>query len=315
MEVGDERIDSAECARRINKDAGLGEKRLRERCGVAFEKIFDRAHACSAHGNTATGRRKERGLRGGGHLIHFAVDRVFLHRVGHDRFEGAEADVKRDIGGANAVCAEFVEQLRREMESGGGRGHRDLTIAIGVNGLVALEILRTPRGGILSLDVGRQRHFAEAIGERGDGFAGGNLKTHERAALGIFGEHFTAKSVAVRKRGADGQFFSRTDKTPPRVFPMRRIGTGEKTFDGAAGGTLCVEARGEHGGVVAEEDVAALQEARQIAKMMMRERVVGAIDHEQARRIAARGRRLGDEMRGKVVVEEIGGQRHGTKRK
>jgi hypothetical protein len=73
-----------------------------------------------------------------------------------------------------------------------------------------------------------------------------------------------------------------------------------------------VETRGEDGGVVAEEGVAGAQKTRELRKGMVRQCVSGAVDHEEARFVAAAGRRLSDEVRGKRVVEEVGGERrHG----
>ena len=46
----------------------------------------------------------------------------------------------------------------------------------------------------------------------------------------------------------------------------------------------------------------------QVGKRVVRERVRGAIDDEEARLVAARGGRLRDEAWREFVVEEIGGE-------
>lgn len=81
------------------------------------------------------GRAWRRGWRG--HLVDFAVDGVGLDGVGRDGFEGAEADMEGDVGGAHAGGLERGQQLRREMQTGGRRGGGDLPGAVGVDGLVA----------------------------------------------------------------------------------------------------------------------------------------------------------------------------------
>ena len=71
--------------------------------------------------------------------------------LGRDRAEGAEADMEREVGEAHAAGGEAGEQFGREMQAGGGRGHRNLVRAIGIDRLVALEVeaalVRRVRGG------------------------------------------------------------------------------------------------------------------------------------------------------------------------
>ena len=89
------------------------------------------------------------------HLVLFDVLR------GHGP-EGADADVERDGGLADALRGEAAEHLGREVQSGGGRGH-----GAGLarkHGLVAQLVCRAPLGrGFFALDVGRQRRLPDAV--------------------------------------------------------------------------------------------------------------------------------------------------------
>jgi len=94
----------------------------------------------------------------------------------------------------------------------------------------------------------------------------------------------------------------------------RRFWSQQKTLDRAARWPSRVEARGEHGGVVAKKRVGWPEKARQIRERGVRERVRGAVNDEQSRRIAPRGGRLRDEARGKLVIEKVGWKRHGKRK-
>ena len=142
--------------------------------------MFDAADGRGADGDTPAGeRREERTLRGDRQLVEFAVDGVSFNRVGRDGLEGAETDVERDVGRADALGGELGEKLGREMEAGRRRGDGDLAGAICVDGLVAREILDV-MGIVGALDVGRERDFAELVCDDGDRFAGWRGEADER---------------------------------------------------------------------------------------------------------------------------------------
>ena len=202
------------------------------------------------------------------------------------------------------------------MKAGGRGGDGDLTGGIGVNGLVAFAVGRRGGrsgrvgGGRGPEDVGWKRDFAEAVGESGDGFVAGRGETHEGGTVGFAGDDFAGERAhGIGEGGADGEFFAGFDETAPRLAGVAFGGAEEEALDEAAGKTARVEAGGEDGGGVAEERIAGSEEARQISEGVMGERTGGAVDDEQARLVAARGGSLGDEARGEVVVEEIGGER------
>ena len=279
------------------------------------EKIFDGADARGSHGNAASGGSKEGALRGGGEFVELAMDGVLFDGFGHDRLKRTESDMQRDVGGVDAGCGELREKFGREMEARGRCRDGDLAGAVSVNGLVAFEIVGASGDdlGFVARDVRWKRDFAKAIGERGDGFAGGNRETHERAAFGILLQDLAGEIVAMREGRAYRKFLSGANETPPNGVSARGLRAYQETFDGAAGGTLGVQACGEDGGVVAKERVSGAEEFGEVAENMVRDGLAGAIDDEEARSVAAGGRRLRDEAGGQVVVEERGRKRHGSR--
>jgi len=71
-----------------------------------------------------------------------------------------------------------------------------------------------------------------------------------------------------------------------------------------------VQPRGQDGRGVAKQRVAGAQELRQVGEDMVRDGVRGAIDHQQARLVAAGRGRLRDEPRRQLVVEKFGAKSH-----
>jgi len=61
----------------------------------------------------------------------------------------------------------------------------------------------------------------------------------------------------------------------------------------------------QHLGVVDDEDVAGIEQVRQVANVAMLDRAVGVDGHEEAGGIARLARHLGDGVVGKVVVEAM----------
>jgi hypothetical protein len=242
-----------------------------------------------------------------------------LDRVGHDRLEGAQTDMERDLGGVHALGCESREDFGGEMQARGGRGDGDLAGAVGVNGLVACKVLAA-LGAVGAFDVGREGHFAEAVGDGGNGLVVGRAETNQRRAVVELGQDFTGERARfVGERRADRKFFAGTDEATPHAFAVGGASTGlsagaeEKAFDLPAGRAAGVEPGGEDGGVIAEKSVAG---AEKIAggRQTYGARPCGRSDRRRAGAmlVATRGRRLCDEMRRERVVEEIGGERrHG----
>ena len=242
------------------------------------------------------------------------MDGVLLDVGGGDGLEGAQADMEGEVGGANAGGGEFFQKLGCEVESGGGRGGGHLAAAVGVDGLVTLEVGGALLGRVLALDVRRQRHFAEAVGDPDDGGGRGVRpgragKSHARGPFGIFFAHRAGEGARDAEGGADGELFPGAEQAPPVVFIARGGGAEQEALDGAAGGALGEEAGGEDGGVVAKKGVARAQVVADVGENAVLKAPGVAVNDEQPRGVAARGGSLGDEALGQGVVEEIGGKR------
>jgi len=71
---------------------------------------------------------------------------------------------------------------------------------------------------------------------------------------------------------------------------------------------------GKDGGVVTDKGIAWPKETRQVGEEMMRNRMVGAIDHEESGTIAHRGRCLRDKVRWQRIVKKFGSEgNHGRR--
>ena len=160
--------------------------------------------------------------------------------------------MERQVGVEHACDAQFIEQLRGEMQPGGGGGGGDLFGAVGVNGLVTFEVGGALFGGVLALDVGRERHFAEAVGDLDDvGSVGGGAEEADPGrAFGVFFQDGSFVGAGHAEGGSGGKLFSRAQEAPPSLAVQG--GAQEQAFDGAAGGTVGEQAGGQDGGVVAE---------------------------------------------------------------
>ncbi len=168
---------------------------------------------------------------------------------------------------------------------------------------------------MLALDVGRERDLADAVGDGDDVGRGVAGEAHARRALGVFFEHGAGERPVDAEGRADRKFFSGAHEAPPDVFVAAGGGAQEQALDRAAGRAVCEQARGQHGGGVAEQRVAGPQVFAEIGEHAVLDAAGGAMHDEQARGVAARGGRLGDEPLGQRVVEEVGGKRGHGRRK
>ena len=178
--------------------------------------------------------------------------------------------MEREVGEAHAAGGEAGEQFGREMQAGGGRGHRDLVRAIGIDRLIALEVEAALVRGVAAVDVGGQRHLAEAVGRRHDGFAAGRGEGDAGGAVAFLGEHGGRERAFPDEGGAGGKLPARTEQAPPLVDGARRA--QQEALDLSARRPLRKQARRQHRGVVAEEDVAGAEEIGQVGENMMRHR-------------------------------------------
>src|ERR1700719_3817726 len=80
--------------------------------------------------------------------------------LGANRLEGAEADVEGHVFDLHPLCLQSVEDLRSEVEAGGG-GSGGARL-VGVDRLVAVAVLSL----VLAMDVRRQRRVAYFVEDR-----------------------------------------------------------------------------------------------------------------------------------------------------
>ena len=224
MEIRDHRVDATERARGINEDVCLSRVVVVGGGGVTAEKIFDGANGRRADGDAASARREKDALGCWRQFVDFAVDDVFFDGRRGDRLKRAEADVEGDLGRADADSLEFGQEFGREVQASRGGGDGDLFGAVGVDGLVALDVVGAFGGRAFAFDIGRQRNLAEAVGNVGDGLVVGREKTDERAAVFVLGEDFPGEFGAVGKESANGKFFARLNEAVPNIGSTRQFG-------------------------------------------------------------------------------------------
>ena len=216
--------------------------------------------------------------------------------------------MEREVGQAHAAGFQPGEQFGGEMQARGGRGHRHLAGAVGIDRLIALVIEAALAGVMARMNVGRQRHLAEAVGDGDDGLARRGRESHARRAVVGLGAH----------GGGEGARRGRTWRRPAAGgrdaagTTIRRGArrTQEETLDPAAARPPRKKARRQDGGGVAKEDVAGAEKTRQVGENLMRHRAGAAVDDQQARLVAARGGGLRNQALGQRVIEEFGAEAH-----
>ena len=88
---------------------------------------------------------------------------VILHLFGLDRTEGSQPNRQGKVKDLVPVALQTIQDLRREVQTGGGSGHCGPFALVGINGLVALLI----RGVGGSADVGREGEGADPLSQSG----------------------------------------------------------------------------------------------------------------------------------------------------
>ncbi len=87
------------------------------------------------------------------------MEAVLFHHFIPQWLKGPQADMQRDLGGLNAARADLLQDLRREVQAGGGRGDRAPRLFAGKDGLVARAVV----GRVRPVDVRRQRDVPDAL--------------------------------------------------------------------------------------------------------------------------------------------------------
>ncbi len=152
---------------------------------------------------------------------------VLFDLLDADWLKCTQSDVESDFCGFDAAVEETGENLRGEVEAGGGGGNR--SALPGVDGLIAIAIGR----GIGAVDVGRQRDVADSF------YAGKEIIDGREADLALTkfaaGDDLGMEFVII----AEEKMFSDSDLSPgsDETFPIVGIAPqlpGQQDFDTAA---------------------------------------------------------------------------------
>ena len=157
---------------------------------------------------------------------------------------------------------ELSQQLRGEVQPGSGRRHGDLPIGSCVDGLVASEVRRACRGGVVPGDVRGERHVADFVGESDHRALPGNSGYHPRRALRVLLQHLRFEVITLTEPRPDRKAFAGAEKAPPDLGFAG--GTEQQALHLATRGAGRGEPRGQDRRVIAEEGVARPQQRWQV---------------------------------------------------
>jgi hypothetical protein len=142
------------------------------------------------------------------------MNRMAFDSVSRNWPKGAESHVQGDVYRIDAIGRELLKQIRSEVQTSGRRRDGNLPCRIGVDCLIAFDVIRSfalcvLRGGSVPQNVGRQRHLADPIGYDRDGFTVCSFKPHECRSVSGLAHHFTLECLRwVSEDSANGQLFS-----------------------------------------------------------------------------------------------------------
>ncbi len=223
-------------------------------------------------------------------------DGLLLDRVAAQRPEGRGTDMQSEGVELDPACLEPSQDLRREVQTRGGRRHR--TRMARVDGLVALPVLAGWLGK--ARDVGRQGWQAMARQQIPNRAV---EPLEEAATVGLDAHHAQPRSLlaARHQRHAQAAPAAGTDQGKP-ASPGRLL--QEDDLHGSLASLDSREDAGrDHARVVDDQAVARAEKRRKVGKLSIGELPPSAIDDEQTGGISPLGRRLGDGGGGQPVVE------------
>jgi hypothetical protein len=232
------------------------------------------------------------------------VQGVLFDFLDADGLEGAEPNVESDFYSLYAAITVLGQNLRSEVEAGGWGG--DGSTFAGIDGLVAVAIGRR----IEARDVRRQRDMADFI-DAGEEVVNGceaDVALAKFAAVDYLGMEFVV--LAQEKMLADADFAAGADEALPNVRIALQLSC-EQDFDttaeevargrilraqrlGLETGAASKKASGKYTGVVEYQQITALEEIGQIAKVTVGENAGGGGEMEEAGAGAIGQRLLGD---------------------
>jgi len=286
--------------------------------------VFEGSNRRGADGDHTT-RRTESLVDGGGSFggdeVRLGMDWVIFDALDADGLKSSQADVQGYIDSLDLALADAVEDFPREMKASGGGCHRSTLLRI--DRLIPLTIM----GGIRTRDIRREWNVADAV--KGSEEIDDGLKTDAAQAEFRAGEDLGLQFIPL----AEKQAFAHADFAagPNQAFPIVGLGgelVGQENLDAAAEEIACrrivradrvgagafaaaIEPRWKDAGVVENEQVAGLQELREMAEQAVGTAAGGSLQVEHAGTIASGKRFLGNEVVGKMEVEV--GNQHGLR--
>jgi hypothetical protein len=162
----------------------------------------------------------------------------------------------------------------------------------GVNGLVAFPV----GGRVRARDVRRQRHVAEALEQAGQSRTGA-AETEKRA---VATDHFEPAAVLEHDPPARPQRLAHAQLGEALAVVEQAL---EHDLHPAAGFLAAEQARGNHPGVVEDQQVARGQQSRQIAKSRIRHDPAVPVEAQQAAGRTLRQRLLRDQLGRQIEME------------
>src|SRR5437667_463391 len=191
-----------------------------------------------------------------------------------DGLEGREPHVERDLTSLDTARAEFLEYPLGEMEA--GSRCRDRSTGLGIDGLIGLPI----RGVIRPVNVGWQGHMADAVDSLLD-WPVWRAQADAAHPVRCASQHLGLQgSIAENQDFSGAHLASRADQSLPGVVAFL---AREQEFDLAGqklapsrvvlshplrlhSPPMAEKARGKHFGVVENQQVAAPEDLRNLAK-------------------------------------------------
>ncbi len=215
---------------------------------------------------------------------------VVFDLVDPHRLEGARAHVQGDESPLDALGGDLFQQRFVEVQACGGRGDR--TGTFGIHGLVALTVSALVR----AVDVGRQRHVADAVEQWQHFFGEAQLEERVMAR-----DHFGLAAAIDEDHRA---FLRRLAGAHMGQHPVAVEDALDQHFQLAAGSFLAEQARRNHPGVVEHHQVTRAQVLEQVGELPVRQRAGWPIEHQQTAAMALGQRVAGDqgigEFEGKI---------------
>ncbi|GJE06875.1 hypothetical protein AOPFMNJM_2198 [Methylobacterium jeotgali] len=227
--------------------------------------------------------------------------------LGLHRQEGARPDMQGEAVARDARRVERGDQRLREVQAGGGGGHRSGLVR--VDGLVVDRVPRVRRAP--AGDIGGQRQDADRRDRRVEGGPGEVEAQGDLAALPLLRHRRREVVRGALGRRAEAQHVARRDALarPGEGAPqVRRLPPVQHRFDAHAlpawPRAQAREAGRDHAGVVEDEGVAGAQQARQIAHAAVLQGFARPHHEEPARVARARGAQRDARLR-QLEIEQV----------